>query len=320
MKAIRVHQFGPPDVMKLEDIPVPAPGPSRMLVRVKAAGVNPVDTYIRSGQAAPNLPLPYTPGIDGAGVVEAVGPNVTRHRVGDRVYFSDRGAGGHAEIACVAETLAWPLPDDASFEMGAALGIPYATAWRALFQRGRAVRGETVLIHGASGAVGLAATQIAHAAGLRVIGTAGTDAGLDLVRAQGADVVLSHREASHLEAILAATQGRGVDIVLEMLANVNLAADLTVLANRGRIVVIGSRGAIEINPREAMKRDADILGMLLFNATTAELDEVHAALFRGLTDGSLRPIISRRYPLADAAQAHRDVMETNTLGKLILRP
>ena len=161
---------------------------------------------------------------------------------------------------------------------------------------------------------------MARAEGLRTIGTAGTDAGLELVRAQGADVVVSHRDPDHAATILKATEGRGVDLVLEMLANVNLATDLNVLATRGRIVIVGNRGALEINPREIMKRDADVLGLLLFNATTAELDEVHAALFQGLENGTLRPLISKRYPLAEAARAQRDVIESSSLGKLLLLP
>lgn len=319
MKAIRVQQFGPPEVMQLDEMPVPQPGPGQLLVRVQASGVNPVDTYIRNGLYAATSPLPYTPGLDGAGTVESIGAGVTRHAVGDRVYFSG-GSGSHAEYACVPEANAWKLPAQISFAAGAALGVPYATAWRALFQRGRAVRGETVLVHGASGAVGLAAVQIAHAAGLRVIGTSGTEAGTELAKAQGADLMLSHRDPDHMKQVLAATNGRGVDLILEMLANVNLAQDLQTVAMRGRIVVIGSRGPIEINPRDAMGREADVLGMRLFNATPGELTEVHAALFQGLENGSLRPIVSRRLPLADAAIAHRDVMETSTLGKIVLIP
>lgn len=318
MKAIRVHEFGAPEVMRFEDTPDPKPGAGEVLVRVKAAGVNPVDTYIRSGAYAIKPALPYTPGSDAAGIVEAVGSGVNKLAAGARVYLHGTLSGAYAELVLSKESQVWPLPAPASFEQGAAMGVPYATAYRALFQRAHARPGETVLVHGASGGVGVAGTQLAHAAGLTVIGTAGTERGLQLVKEQGAHHALNHRSAGYLDELMSLTGGRGVDVVLEMLANVNLDKDLNVLAKYGRVVVIGNRGTVEINPRSAMSRDADILGMVLFNASEQELNGIHEALVRGLESRSLRPVVGQKIPLAEAAHAHYAVMEFGAHGKVVL--
>jgi NADPH2:quinone reductase len=319
MKAIVVREFGAPDVMKLADVPEPAPGPGQVTIQVHAAGVNPVDTYIRAGAYARKPNLPYTPGTDVGGVVHAVGPNVTRLRVGDRVY-AHAVVGGYAEAAVCEEWQAHPLPLNATFQQGAAIGVPYATAWRALLIRAQARPGESVLVHGASGGVGIASVQIARAHGMRIIGTAGSEDGLALVHKQGAHHVLNHRAADYLKQVPSLAGGSGVDVVLEMLANVNLDRDLDVLALHGRIVVIGNRGRIEIDPRKAMGRDGTILGMTLFNATRADLEEIHAGIMAGLENGSLKPVIGREMPLADAAKSHVAVMESGALGKIVLIP
>ena len=303
MKAMRVHQFGGPEMLRLEEIPLPAPGPGQVLVRVHAAGVNPVDTSLRGG-SNPSLRLPYTPGLDAAGTIETVGADVSRVKPGARVYTAGTISGAYAEfVVCDAQQV-HPLPANISFAQGAGLNVPYATAHRALFQRAQSKAGETVLIHGASGGVGIAAVQFARAAGLIVIGTGGTDAGRKLIAEQGAHLVLDHRAPDYLEHALALTSGRGVDVILEMLANVNLGKDLPLLAMNGRVIVIGSRGKVEITPRDLMSRDADVRAMMLFNASAAELVEIHAALFAGLENGTLRLIVGREMPLADAARAH----------------
>jgi NADPH2:quinone reductase len=319
MKAIRVHQFGDPEVMQMEELPEPRSGPAQVVVRVKAAGVNPVDTYIRAG-AYGERPLPYTPGLDAAGIVEAVGDGVTRLAPGDRVYIAGSISGTYADLALCETDQVHLLPQAVSFAQGAGVFVPYATAYRALFHRAKAVPGEVALIHGASGGVGLAAVQIARAAGLTVIGTAGTEQGRALVHEQGVHHVLDHRAPGYLQRALTLTEGRGVDVILEMLANVNLGKDLEVLAKNGRVVVIGSRGTVEINPRETMARDAAILGMTLFNVPPAELPGIHAALGAGLANGTLRPVVRREFPLKDAPLAHRAVMEPGALGKIVLLP
>jgi NADPH2:quinone reductase len=187
-------------------------------------------------------------------------------------------------------------------------------------QRAQAVSGEAVLVHGASGGVGIAAVQLARAHGLQVLGTAGTEHGRQIVMAQGAHRVFDHGAPGYIEEITRSTRNRGVDVILEMLANRNLANDLTLLAPGGRVVVIGSRGRVEIDPRDAMTREADIRGMVLFNTPVAELASIRAALFEGLANATLRPIIARKFSLANAPQAHVAVMQSGAGDKIILVP
>ncbi|HMO81663.1 MAG TPA: NADPH:quinone reductase [Pyrinomonadaceae bacterium] len=318
MKAILVREFGGPDVMELADIERPVPGPEEVLVRVRAAGVNPVDTYIRSGIHAVKPELPYTPGKDGAGEVEAVGEDVTAHRPGDRVYIADTLTGTYAEYALCREDQLGILPDNVGYDEGAGVFTPYATAYRALFQKAGGASGETVLVHGASGGVGIAAVQWAKNAGLKVIGTASSEEGRKLISDNGADAAIDHSDPDHFAEIVEQTSGKGVDIILEMLANVNLERDFEALAKFGRIVVIGSRGSLEFTPRLTMTKDATIYGMSLFNATKSDMEQIHAAIQDGLADGFLRPYVSRKYPLAKADHAHREVIEGRSLGKIVL--
>lgn len=320
MKAIMVKEFGGPEVMRLEDVPTPKPGPGQLLVRIKAAGVNPVETYIRSGNYPRKPELPYTPGTDGAGLIEAVGPGVKRVRPGDRVYTAGNISGTYAEYALALESQVHPLPGRVSFPQGAAVHVPYATAYRALDHFARARGGETLLVHGASGGVGVAAVQIARVRGLTVIGTAGTDKGRELVIREGAHHVLDHHAAGYQDEVMRLTEGRGVNVILEMLANVNLAADLKLLSMRGRVVVIGCRGDATINPRELMGRDAAILGMVLWNIPADDDVHTHAALVAGLENGTLRPVVGKELPLADAPLAHKSVMEPGAYGKIVLLP
>jgi NADPH:quinone reductase len=327
MRAVRVHRFGDPEVLQLEEVDLRPPGPGEVLVRLQAAGVNPVDTYMRSGQYGVLPPLPFTPGSDGAGIVEAVGaseaPGTAGLRgpsVGDRVYTSGSLTGTYAEAALCAVFQVHPLPDAVSFAAGAALGVPYATAYRALFQRGGARAGDLVLVHGASGGVGLATVQFAVAAGLTVHGTAGSEAGRRLVAAQGAVQVADHTAPDYVAKLLALTDDRGYDVIVEMAAHAGLAADLGLLAHGGRVVVVGSRGPAEITPRELMSRDADVRGMLLFVAAPEALVEAYAAVGDGLAAGRLVPVIARELPLAEAATAHREIIAGPATGKLVLVP
>ncbi|MEA2711511.1 MAG: NADPH:quinone reductase [Phycisphaerales bacterium] len=319
MKAIRIHSFGDPDVMKLEDVPTPAPAAGQVLVDVRSIGVNPVDTYICTGKYGAR-PFPHTPGFDAAGIVESVGDGVTSVKKGDRVYVSRTISGAYAEKTLADQANVYPLPENVGFDEGAALGVPFGTAYRALHHRGQAKPAETVLVHGATGGVGIAAVQMARAHGCTVIGTGGSARGRLLVEQLGAHHVLDHHDASYLEKLMDFTRGRGVDLILEMLANVNLAKDLGVLAKFGRVVVVGSRGKIEIDPRDTMSRDADIRGLTMMNATNDELRAVHAAIRAGLESGVLRPIIESKMPLANAAKAHVDVLEGNSHGKIVLVP
>ncbi len=322
MKAVRVHQFGGPEALRVEDVPDPVPGAHEVLVRLHAAGVNPVDTYIRGGSYARKPVLPFIPGADGAGVIEAFGAEVRGVKVGDRVYVLKPGAtspgGTYAQKTVCDLPHVHPLPPNLSFEQGAAIGVAYATAYRALVQRAQAKPAETVLVHGASGGVGLAAVQLASSRGMTVIGTAGTQQGLQLARGEGAHFAISHHQADYVEHILEFTAGRGVDVVLEMLANVNLGKDLTMLAFGGRVVVVGNRGTVDINPRDAMSRDASIHGMLLWNTPPADMTSIHAALVAGFANNTLRPIVGRTFPLERAAEAHEAVMSPGAHGKVVL--
>ncbi len=320
MKAIVVREFGDPDVMKLEDVPAPSVGPGQVLVRIRAAGVNPVDTYTRTGGSATKPALPWTPGTDGAGVVESVGTGLKRLKVGERVYMARSISGTYAEYSLALESQAYHLPEKINFSQGAGVFVPYATAWRALHHFARARPGETLLVHGASGGVGVAATQVARANGMTVIGTAGTDRGRELAAREGVHHVLDHRAKGYQEEILRLTGGKGVDVIVELLSNVNLGADLKLLAPRGRVVVIGSRGEVTINPRDLMGRDGVIYAMLLWNMSEEDAVSTHAALAAGLENGTLRPVVGLELPLAQAPQAHRKVMEPGAYGKIVLIP
>jgi len=320
MKSIRVHAFGGPEVMKLEEVSDLIAGAGQVVVRVHAVGVNPVDTYIRSGAYAVKPSLPYTPGTDAAGVVESIGDGVTLVEAGDSVYVAGTISGAYAQEALCAESQVHRLPSHVTFEQGAAIGVPYATAYRALFHRAQARPGETVLVNGATGGVGIAAVQIARAAGMIVIGTGGTEKGRASVVQQGAHYVLDHHAPDYLDQLQALTGGSGVNVILEMLANVNLGKDLGVLAKFGRVVVIGSRGPVEINPRDAMGRDASIHAMTLMNVNDPDRASIHAALVAGLENGTLRPVVGKELPLADAARAHQAVLEAGSFGKIVLIP
>lgn len=320
MKAIMVHQFGGPEVLKYEDVPTPQPAAGQVLVRVHAAGVNPYDTYMRSGTYAIKPPLPYTPGSDAAGEVEAVGQGITNFKRGDRVYTARTVTGAYAEYALALESQVYRLPEKISYSQGAGVWVPYGTAYHALYQCAIAHAGESVLIHGASGGVGTAAVQIARALGMTVLGTAGTDKGLDLVRREGAHHVFNHSQSGYLEKIMEATGGRGVDVVLEMLANVNLGHDLKLLAPQGRVIVIGSRGDVTITPRDLMARRTSVRAFTLWGISEAEDREIHAGLFAGLDNGTFRPVVGKELPLRDAARAHQQVLEPGAFGKIVLVP
>ena len=320
MKAIRVHEFGGPEVLKLEEVPTPRPAAGQVLVRIHAAGVNPYDTYMRNGVYAIKPPLPYTPGSDGAGTVEAVGEDVTKVKPGDRVYTAKTLTGAYAEYALALEGQVHRLPEKFTYAQGAGVWVPYGTAYHALHQCTRARAGETLLIHGASGGVGIAAVQIARAIGAIALGTAGTEKGLELVKREGAHHAFDHTKSDYLQQILKTTNGLGVDLILEMLANVNLGQDLKLLATHGRVVVIGSRGDVSITPRDLMSRRASVHAFTLWAITEAEEKEIHAGLIAGLENGTLRPIVRKELPLAEAARAHKEVLEPGAFGKIVLVP
>lgn len=320
MKAIVIKEFGEPEVMKLEEVSGLEPNENQVLVKIEAAGINPVDTYIRAGQYSNKPNLPYTPGKDAAGIVEKIGANVGKFKAGDRVLTADSVTGTYAEFCLCEEKQLIKLPENVSYEQGAGVFVPYATSYRALFQKAKAKAGETVLIHGASGGVGTAAVQWAKNAGLKVIGTASSEDGRKLVKEQGADFVFDHSSKNYLDETNEATGGKGVDIILEMLANENLVKDFDVLAKFGRIVIIGNRGSIDFNPRLTMGKDAAIFGMALFNAPDDEMSEIFDAIYKGLKDGFLTPFVGKIFDLKDVAKAHHAVIEEKAFGKIVLKP
>jgi NADPH2:quinone reductase len=320
MKAIIIEAFGGPETMKLNEVQQPQPGKGEILIKVEAAGVNPVETYIRAG-AYPILPkLPFTPGLDASGTIVELGQGVTGLKKGDRVYYAGRQGGTYAEFVVGPRERFHLLPEEISFSQGASIGVPSAAAWRALFHRGQAKAAETVLIHGASGAAGLTAVQLAFATGLEVLGTASTTKGRELVLKLGATAVFDHTESGYVEAIKTQTAGRGINLIIEMLANVNLEKDLDLLAPRGRVVIIGNRGRIEIDPRATMGKETDIRGMSLFNATIEEATQIHAGLIGAMKSGSFKPVVAAELPLEQAPKAHRMVMESGNCGNIVLLP
>ena len=324
MKAILAREFGGPDVLKLEEVPDPKAGAGQVRVRIHAVGVNPYDTYMRSGAYAIKPELPFTPGADAAGVIDQVGQGATGFKVGDRVYISGTAAGkahgAYSQLASCNLDQVHRLPDRISFTQGAGLFVPYVTAWRALFGRANTRPGDVVLIHGASGGVGVAATQFAVAAGATVIGTAGSEEGVAVVKAQDAQHALNHKTPGYLDQITALSGGRGPDVILEMLANVNLDHDLTVVAPGGRVVVIGNRGRVEIDARKIMMKDVSVFGLALWGIPPDEIRRAHTAIIAGLESGALNPVVGTEMPLRDAWKAHQLVMEPGAKGKIVLIP
>ena len=323
MKAIQVHQFGDPSVLQMRELPDLTPSTDEVVVSVRAIGVNPVETYIRAGNYPSLPPLPYVPGTDAAGEVSAIGEKVVGIEIGQRVYVIRPvdGTGAYATQVVAKSSNVFPLPNSASFAQGAALGIPYATAYRALFDRAKVVSGEVVLIHGATGGVGLAAVQLAVQHGCIVLGTGGTAAGRLLVQSFGAKEVFDHTANGYLAAIKAATpQSAGVHAIIEMAAHLNLDRDLDLLAKNGRIVTVGSRRRIEIDPRKTFVKETAILGMTLWGAGDEPVYRAHRLIVEGLRNGNLNPVIACEFPLAEVARAHEEMQTGQSPGKIVLLP
>lgn len=323
MKAIRVAQFGGPEVLEFCDVTEPEVADGQVRVRLRVVGVNPNETYIRTGTYSFALPdLPYTPGFDGAGVVDAVGDGVDGFAEGDRVFvaglLAQHNTGTYAEKVVCSSDAVYRLPDNVSFEAGAALGIPAVTAFRILFQTADVKPGETVLIHGASGGVGTLAVQMAAAHGARVIGTASTAAGRALVEHHGAALAIDHLTAGDTGELTEFTGGAGPDIIVEFLANENLNVDMAVVAQFGRIVIAGSRGTIDVNPRQLMVKEARLLGTALWNVPAEEYRQALLGVEAFLQAGTLRPVVGTRLPLAHAARAHELILGTAARGKMVL--
>ncbi len=279
---------------------------------------------MRNGSYAIVPKLPYIPGGDAGGVVSAIGAGVRDFHVGDKVFvgtaLSFDLTGCYAERVKRKASEVLHLPPGVSFAAAAAFGVSYTTAHYSLFERGDARAGETVFIHGASGSVGTSAIQLAKRAGLKVIGSGGTATGLELIVKEGADHAVDHTKEGYLNEVKRLTGGKGPELILEMLANINLAADMDLAAKYGRIIVIGNRGEITINPRVAMMNELDIRGIALWNATPEQVQPMMKDILDGVAAGALRPIIGREMPLAEAAAAHVAVLKPGAYGKIVLVP
>jgi len=321
MKAMRAHQFGGPEQLRLEDAPDPQVQAGQVQIRVRAAGINPADLVRLSGRLQP-LSLPYIPGTDVCGEVETVGAGVTHVKPGDRV-FGRTSVGGYAEKTCLMASEAILLPANLSFDEGAAIPIPFYTAYRALHYKAALKAGETVLISAGGGGVGVAAIQLAKITGARVLTTVGSPDKAERTRALGADVAINYRQHDFAAEVQKLTDGKGVNVIIENVATDNLAKDLTILARDGRIIIIGTGtgkgpdGSFAV--MHALMKDANILGMSLVNAGPV-IAEMATALTRLFAAGKIKSIISKSYPLSDAQQALADLVAGRVFGKLVLHP
>ena len=315
MHRVVVRSFGPPSVLQVEtweqaDIQA---RPDQVVVRIRAFGINPVETYVRNGLYDPLPSLPYTPGTDAAGVVESIGPLVAQSNlhVGQRVWLTGAVSGTYTSHAVCNAADVHILPETVSFEAGAALGIPYRTAYRALALIGQAKRGESVLIHGATGGVGIAAIQIAKMMGLGPIiaSTSSSDPEvIQLLSVNGADAVVKHGQFEEK-----------VDVILENLANVNLAKDLKLLKKNGRVIIVGNRGEVTINPRDLMRCEGSIRG-LVGPGSIEDKMVIDAAIQDGLETGQIRPVVGVTFEPSQTALAHEEMMSHSlgTRGKIVV--
>lgn len=324
MKAVRIHEYGGPEVLIYEDVPTPQPGPAQVLVRIEAASVNPIDSAIRENR----FPTPKRPpkilGADGAGVVAQVGADVAGVTPGDRVFFSGLGVGSegsYAEYALIAATQAVPMPPELTFAQAAALGMAWPAAYYGLIRRGAIVAGETVLIQGAAGGVGSAAVQLARARGARVLATASGAAQQAFVLSLGAEAVIDYRREDVVARVLTLTDGRGADLVHELVISENLPGDIRLLARGGRIVCTGQGPSAEatVPIGEALARDATLLFMNLNNAGRAGVAAIAAEVAAMVTRGEVEPAIGATLPLRDARRAH-ELLAGEHIGKIVLLP
>lgn len=319
MKAVQVREFGTADVLKISELPDPIPGNGEVLIRVRAAGVSPLDTYVREqSHGAPTPNLPYIPGFEAAGEIAAIGEGVKNFKVGDRVYVNTF-LGAYSELIVQHENSVYPLADSVCFSQGTLVANSYPTAYYALFDLARGKAGDLVFIHGASGAVGTAAVQLAKAAGMTVVGTAGSDRGLELIQQEGAHHALNHREPNYLQQALELTEGKGYDVILEMNASKKLADDVALVGTFGRIIVIGGTdAAVTFDPTPILWKGASIIGLYIGLTTPEESAQIHNALYTQLQNNALRPIVGQEFALTDVAKAHEAVHQSSSAGKIVL--
>jgi len=330
MKAAFITECGPAQNIQYGEIDKPSVTESQVLVKVGAVSLNPVDTYIRNGANYWELPNPFVVGCDLAGTVEAIGDEVTRFQVGDRVWGTNQGLlgrqGTFAEYCSVDQEWLYGTPDDVSDNDAAACSLVGVTAHLGLFRDARIQAGETIFVHGGTGGVGAMVLQMAKAAGARVIATAGSEEKAERCRQLGADVVINYKTENELEAILAAAP-EGVDVFWETLREPNLEDIVSVMKERGRIVIMAGRDArpdFPVGPFYV--KCLQLFGFVMFKASADELRACSEDINRWLSSGALKAQISQVLPLSEAANAHQ-LQEDNTLGmqgsiagKIVLTP
>jgi NADPH2:quinone reductase len=321
MKAMRMHQAGGPDQLRYEDAPDPQVQPGQVQIRVRGAGINPSDLSRMAGDLQP-LTFPYIPGIDVFGDIEAVGSGVTGLKPGDLV-FGRASSGGYAQKTCLAAIEAIPLPSNLSVAEGAAIPIAFYTAYNVVHRKGRPKAGETVLISGGGGGVGVAAIQLAKLAGAQVITTVGSQEKAERVRALGADLAINYRQQDFVAEVNKFTRGKGVDLIIENAAADNFARDFEALGLDGRIVLVGTGTGkapeAKFGVRGALMKEATIYATRLSNAGPA-IREMAEAIADLLTAGQLQVIVSKSYPLIEAVEALTDLVAGRVFGKLVLTP
>ncbi|MDD3354875.1 NADPH:quinone oxidoreductase family protein [Zoogloea sp.] len=324
MRAYLCHAFGPLDQHHAGQLPDPTPADDEVIVQVEAAGVNYYDTLIVQGRYQLKPGLPFSPGGEFAGRISAIGAQVEGFQLGQRV-LAFNSFGGYAEKARAKARQVFPLPDEVASDVAAAALVAYATAWHALHDRARMQPGETVLVLGAAGGVGLAAVQIARAAGCRVIAAASSDDKLALCAESGACLGINYREQALKEAVKAATAGRGADIVVDVVGDAYTEAAVRATAWRGRVLIIGfAAGEIPRVPANLLLlKGCDLLGVFWDEFLRREPESCHrqvAAVLAGIADGTLRPPIQGRYPIEHAGEALRVLAERRATGKLLITP
>src|SRR6185436_7283999 len=322
MKAIQVSQTGGPEVLTLVDVPVPTIKPTEALVELKASGVNFIDVYFREGRYP--LPLPFINGQEGAGIVKEVGNEVTNVKAGDHVAYTS-SVGSYAEFAAVPAARLVKIPDALSFEQAAAAMLQGMTAHYLLYSSYKLQSGETALIHAAAGGVGLLLVQMAKRIGARVIATVGTQEKAQLARDAGADECIIYTEKDFETETQRLTDGKGVHVVYDGVGKDTFDRDLNVLRPRGYLVLFGgSSGAvppfdlIKLSQKGSLYVTRPTLGH--YTATREELEWRASDVLGAIARGELKLRIHKTYPLADAAQAHRDLEGRKTTGKLLLKP
>ncbi len=331
MRAAFITETGSPDVIQIGALPDPTPGLGEVLVRVQAVAVNPIDTYIRAGAIAMPLPVPYVVGCDLAGIVEAVGPEVRRFRVGDRVWGTNQGIAGRqgtfSELAAVHEDWLYPIPDQISYEQAAAVALVSITAGLGLYLHAKLRAGETLFVNGGSGGVGSVVVQLAKELGARVITTAGSPEKLAYCESLGADLVLDHRVSDLDQRLQQFVEQQGkIDVWWETLREPNLTRTIPLMAKRGRILLMAGREAQPVFPLGAFyTNDLSLIGFAMFNASATEQQQVADRVNAALAHASLKPLIGLQLPLEQSAEAHRQ-QEAKTLqkssplaGKIILK-